>query len=81
MSRPKNFLIPFLAHVYRVDTIDKMLFGWVERSKQCDPGISDSRAIQEFLDHFHLNDEWDVPWAAQCLQRLRALQRENKGKV
>lgn len=81
MSRPKNFLIPFVAHVYRIDTIDKVLYGWVERAKICNPDISDNKAIQEFLDHYNLNDEWDVPWAAGCLQRLRGLVRESKGKL
>ncbi len=81
MSRPKNFLLPFVAHKLRIDMLDHVLFGWVECAKRCDPGISDTRAMQDFIDHYGLNDEWDVNWAGVCLQRFRYLIRESGGKL
>jgi len=80
MSKPKNFL-SVVAHIYRIDALEKMLYGWVVRAKYDNPELPDSHAVDQFLEYHNLRAEWNKEWANQCLQRIRWLVRENGGAV
>lgn len=81
MSKPKSFLLPLVAHMYRTDAIEKILFGWVAAAKHYNPEMTDTRAVSEFLEHHDMKAEWNIEWANQCLQRFRGLVRENGGAI
>jgi hypothetical protein len=81
MSTPKSFLLPYVAHVHRLCTIDPMIGAWVECEKRNNAAISDTAAIQSFLDYYGLNDELSVQWGTSCLQRFRECKRQNGGKI
>lgn len=80
MSKPKNFLSD-VAHIYRVCALDQILLGWVERAKYDNPNLTDSMAVDQFLEYHNIKEYWSREWANQCLQRSKWFVRENGGKI
>jgi hypothetical protein len=80
MSNPKSFMRG-VARIYRMSTIDCMLWGYVAAQQEIDPKLSTTAAAQMFIDRFALNDEWDVTLAIQCIRRVNNSLRESGGKL
>lgn len=80
MSRPKNFL-SCIGNVYRGDALDKILWGYYQGVRELDKDTSDTKIIQRFIEKFNIQDEWDVNWALQSLNRMNSYFRANNAKL
>lgn len=78
MSKPKA-AVQGIASLYRTDTIDKVLFGYVRSRLTCQASLTVTDALQHFLDEFDLVDEMEIPHAHQIYQRMNAHFRANEG--
>lgn len=77
MSKPKSFLLD-IPKLYRSQTIDAVLYGYVTAAQEIDPKMSITKACENFLDKFGLTAECDTQLAVQMFARVRDAYRENR---
>jgi hypothetical protein len=80
MAQPKSCIADIPA-IYRADTIDHILLGYVRGCKSCQPERSIADITLSFLQDFDLEQTFDEKSAEVAFQRVNAKLRENYGKI
>ncbi len=80
MAIPKE-CVADIPSIYRADTIDHILFGYIRGCRSFDANRSIANIIQSFLHDFNLDDTFDPQSAMVAYQRINAKFRENESKL
>ena len=80
MAQPKSCVSDIPA-IYRADTIDHILLGYVKGCKSCAPERSIRDITLSFLREFEIDQTFDLESALVAFQRINAKFRENGNKL
>ncbi len=80
MARPKA-AVQGIPGLYRTDTLDKVLFGYVRARLSCNASLTVTDALNHFLDEFELVDYMEVNHAQQIYQRMNEHFRANGSEL
>lgn len=71
-----------LAAFQRRDTVDKLMFGWVQAFQRALPGVSVEKALSIFASHYGLSEaDFNIPSQKTRYQRMvREFWEERKTK-